>query len=127
MNRYLLLLLAGILMQAGNVFAQELAQATDERTAGTGSACAARTAPSDLVRFYPNPVTNKLYITPAEEMNNVLFYVTDARGRMVVNEMIPNLPAGQAFSYSFDALPAGVYVVMLQAENKLITQRIMVQ
>lgn len=79
------------------------------------------------VRFYPNPVTNILSITPSADMNNVFLFVSDVRGRIVAKAALPNLPAGQEYHYQMSDFSDGIYVCILQTGSEQFSQRIMVQ
>lgn len=79
------------------------------------------------VRFYPNPVTNMLSITPSADMNNVFLFVSDVRGRIVAKAVLPNLPAGQEYHYQMNDFSGGIYVCILQTGAAQFSQRIMVQ
>jgi hypothetical protein len=79
------------------------------------------------VRFYPNPVTNMLSITPSADMNNVFLFVSDVRGRIVAKAVLPNLPAGQEYHYQMNDFSDGIYVCILRTGDEQFSQRIMVQ
>lgn len=85
------------------------------------------TAVVKTVRFYPNPVTNMLYITPSADMSNVFLFVSDVRGRIVAKAALPNLPAGQEYHYQMGDFSDGIYVFILQTGEEQFSQRIMVQ
>ena len=85
------------------------------------------TAVLKTVRFYPNPVTNMLSITPSAEMNNVFLFVSDVRGRIVAKAALPNLPAGQEYHFQMSDFSDGIYVCILQTGGEQFSQRIMVQ
>lgn len=85
------------------------------------------TAVAKTVRFYPNPVTNILSITPSADMNNVFLFVSDVRGRIVAKTALPNLPAGQEYHYQMNDFSDGIYVCILRTGDEQFSQRIMVQ
>lgn len=84
-------------------------------------------APAATVRFYPNPVTNVLTITPSAEVNNAFLFVSDVRGRIIAKSMIMHIDGGQEFQYEMNDLSAGIYVCVLQTGDQQFAQRIMVQ
>ena len=82
---------------------------------------------NETVRFYPNPITNVLSITPSADMKNVFLFVTDVRGRVVAKTALPFLTGGQDFQYQMNDFSAGIYICIIQSAGKQFSQRIMVQ
>jgi hypothetical protein len=85
------------------------------------------TEAAQSVRFYPNPVTNVLSITPSADMSHAFLFVSDVRGRIVAKAALPDLPGGQEYHYQMNDFSEGIYICILQTAGQQFSQRIMVQ
>lgn len=98
-------------------FTQELVSATsvDERDAATLS-------------VFPVPVNNGvLNIAADADMRNATVEVIDASGRTLRSTTLTDLLAGTIATVDMNGVPAGLYVVRLQAPGALRTARVVVE
>ena len=80
------------------------------------------------LRLSPNPATNQVLIEYdlTEPTGNVKILMLDASGRVVTALAQQGQLAGSyAVPYRLDALPGGVYFVVLQVDNGRITKRLL--
>ncbi|TND09509.1 MAG: hypothetical protein FD123_1100 [Bacteroidetes bacterium] len=119
--RYLMIFFLLLVMNREQAFGQDANngdQGNIDLTAGTVA---------ETVRFYPNPLTNVLSITPSVDMTNAFLFVSDVRGRVIAKTLIPHLDGGQEYQYGMNDLSTGIYVCVIQTGDKQFVQRIMVQ
>ena len=94
-----------------------------------GVVLATETAPQGLaLRLSPNPATNQVLIEYdlAEPTGSVQILILDASGRVVTELAQQGQSAGlYAVPYRLDALPGGVYFVVLKVDNGRITKRLL--
>lgn len=68
------------------------------------------------VNFFPNPVTDKLFVTFSEALNNVDVVVRDVAGRILMKQMCKETNT----LISFSSFSQGVYFVDLQKEGQIL-------
>lgn len=71
----------------------------------------------DNVVVYPNPAKEMIYIKGVSDVNTLT--ITDSRGVQYVKEISPEISAG----INVSAIPAGVYIMTLETQDKIIHKR----
>ncbi|NOQ71452.1 MAG: T9SS type A sorting domain-containing protein [Crocinitomix sp.] len=74
------------------------------------------------VVVYPNPTANNITIQVTEDLVNALFIMTDLSGKQVMNSTITSLQS----EIDLSGLNNGQYILSIQTENGLKTQKITV-
>lgn len=77
---------------------------------------------SGLVKLYPNPVKNSLYLTAEETIANGRISVYNVLGQLVYADML-NVNAGTSVQVNTQVWPAGIYAVVIEGDgNKSVMQ-----
>lgn len=76
------------------------------------------------LRMSPNPTTGLVHITPIASSIPYPFALVDAVGRVVLNGMVP--PVGERWTLDLQALPGGLYQVVLHHPNGPVAGRLVV-
>lgn len=74
---------------------------------------------TETIKIYPNPATNKLYVSGAKQSYNVSIFSSE--GRLVLNNKIDNK------SFINIDLASGLYMVKIEAEGQIITKKIIIE
>jgi hypothetical protein len=75
-----------------------------------------------VIKMYPNPATNSLYIDVADNSANSI-WISDLRGNIVTNVAV----AAQHNEINISSLPAGVYLVQVNSNDKKAVMRFVKQ
>lgn len=73
---------------------------------------------SDMIKVYPNPTSNLLFVESVENKNTDISYqLFDASGKIVVNEKIAWKAGPNKFSLDLKNYAAGAYYLMIHKTN----------
>jgi hypothetical protein len=75
-----------------------------------------------VIKMYPNPATNRLYIDVADNSASSI-WISDLRGNIVTNVAA----AAQHNEINISSLPAGVYLVQVNSNDKKAVMRFVKQ
>lgn len=94
-----------------------------------GSSTAIETVDATFaVNIYPNPTTDVAQVAFTSDVNNGSLSIYDITGRMVKDMQLNQLNIGENnIELNVNDLQTGTYIVTLQLNNKVVTQKLMVQ
>ncbi|MFN5885284.1 MAG: T9SS type A sorting domain-containing protein, partial [Bacteroidota bacterium] len=73
------------------------------------------------VKIYPNPATEKLFIDASDDLIHAVS-LHDLSGRQLLEKSF-----NQASEISLQGIPAGLYLLKLQGEEKSVVKKIMIK
>ncbi len=76
------------------------------------------------VRLYPNPTSRKVYVRIDSEKGAVKLTLLSSDGRIIQTELFEKNWNDSKVSMNISDLPNGVYFMMIEQEDKLITKRL---
>lgn len=86
----------------------------------------AEVGPGEYLRFFPNPTQSTFYVAfdTEEVQHSVVVHLTDVNGRTIHNEHPGTVSPGQRHAIDLSAMPQGIYLITVQTEKFVRTDRI---
>lgn len=95
---------------------------------GTPVSLNENSTPGAEMKVYPNPTTGALVVELLNIEGNPEIMLLDASGKLLQRDWIQT-SAGKAVRYDLDlsSYPEGMYLIKLQSESNISTQRVILQ
>jgi hypothetical protein len=75
------------------------------------------------VKVFPNPASSFINVAPASAMHIYTVSIFDLQGKKIMEE---DDRAGETFSFDIQALNAGIYILVMNMPQKVVSEKIMV-
>ena len=77
-----------------------------------------------LIRLYPNPVGDQLYLLSQQDLDQALFFVHNIQGQAIMEQSLWNIRANSEVIIALPEIAAGVYLITVLAEEGAETFRV---